>query len=247
LFEDYHFIGMSVNLTLTRNLINRSLSEDLILKLWWFTVIGSCLFPIFLKFPYRVNIFLSYEGAYRLLLGQIPYKDFGIPMGFVYWIPLAIFFKIFGTKMISLVYCQVFINFLTLFWFRGILKNLAVNGYIIFLSTVVFILSYTLLNFWPWYNNMVFVWGLGGLFFILSYKLESRKRLEWLKILASGFFMSLAFFTKQDSGAISFLIGFMTLFVLIYEQRKYSILLIYLFSFLLFSLLFIIPFLQFIR
>ena len=34
--------------------------------------------PLFLSFPYRVNIFLSWEGAYRLSLGQIPYKDFCI-------------------------------------------------------------------------------------------------------------------------------------------------------------------------
>ena len=48
--------------------------------------------PLFFKLYYRINIFLSWEGAYRLYLGQIPYRDFGIPMGFGYWIIPAVFF-----------------------------------------------------------------------------------------------------------------------------------------------------------
>ena len=41
-------------------------------------IIILSLFPLMGDvFPYRLNIFLSYEGAYRLYLGQIPYKDFG--------------------------------------------------------------------------------------------------------------------------------------------------------------------------
>ena len=36
--------------------------------------------PLFMTFPFRVNIFLSWEGAYRLSEGQIPYKDFGMPI-----------------------------------------------------------------------------------------------------------------------------------------------------------------------
>ena len=30
--------------------------------------------PLFTSFPYRVNIFLSWEGAYRLSQGQVPYR-----------------------------------------------------------------------------------------------------------------------------------------------------------------------------
>src|SRR5215210_1180760 len=77
-------------------------------------------------FPYRLNIFLSYEGAYRLYLGQVPYKDFGLPMGFMYWVIPAMFFKIFGPYMISLVKAQVFINIVAGLSFRAILKNLSV-------------------------------------------------------------------------------------------------------------------------
>ncbi len=66
--------------------------------------------PLFLHFPYRINIFLSWEGAYRLYLGEVPYKDFGLPMGFGYWIVPAIFFKIFGPYLFTLIKAQYFLN-----------------------------------------------------------------------------------------------------------------------------------------
>src|ERR1700712_3870751 len=83
--------------------------------------------PLFMSFPYRVNIFLSWEGAYRMSQGQIPYRDFGMPLGYMYWVIPAIFFKIFGAQMITLVKAQVFINILSGFAFRSILKNVGVQ------------------------------------------------------------------------------------------------------------------------
>ncbi|MES2881085.1 MAG: hypothetical protein V4676_02980, partial [Bacteroidota bacterium] len=65
--------------------------------------------PLFLSFPYRVNIFLSWEGAYRLSQGQIPFKDFGMPVGYMFWVVPGIFFKVFGAQMITLIKAQVFI------------------------------------------------------------------------------------------------------------------------------------------
>ena len=76
--------------------------------------------PLFSTFPYRVNIFLSWEGAYRLSEGQIPYRDFGMPMGYMYWVIPAIFFKIFGAQLITLVKAQVLINILSGLAFRSI-------------------------------------------------------------------------------------------------------------------------------
>ena len=78
-----------------------------------FIIVVLAVVPLFMKFPYRVNIFLSWEGAYRLSQGQIPFKDFGMPLGYMYWVVPAIFFKIFGTQMITLVKAQVLINILS--------------------------------------------------------------------------------------------------------------------------------------
>src|SRR5690348_5939969 len=78
--------------------------------------------PLFVSFPYRVNIFLSWEGAYRMSEGQIPFKDFGLPMGYMYRVIPSLFFKIFGPQLITLVKAQVFINILSGFAFHSILK-----------------------------------------------------------------------------------------------------------------------------
>src|SRR6478672_12291925 len=85
-------------------------------------VLLSCV-PLFATFPYRLNIFLSWEGAYRLYLGQLPYRDFGMPVGYMYWVIPAIFFKIFGPQLITLVKAQVFINILAGLSFRSIGKS----------------------------------------------------------------------------------------------------------------------------
>src|SRR6185436_17884886 len=120
-------------------------------------IIIACI-PLFASFPYRLNIFLSWEGAYRLYLGQVPYRDFGMPVGYMYWVIPAMFFKIFGPQMITLVKAQVFINILSGLAFRSIFKNLQVHYAIRFLSVLVFCLSYSFFNYWPWYNHTVIVY-----------------------------------------------------------------------------------------
>src|ERR1700761_3078032 len=79
--------------------------------------------PLFTNFPFRINIFLSWEGAYRMSKGQLPFRDFGTPLGGMYWVIPAIFFKLFGPKLITLVKAQVFINILSGLAFRSILRS----------------------------------------------------------------------------------------------------------------------------
>src|SRR5258708_19200687 len=90
-------------------------------------IVVLALAPLTGHFPYRFNIFLSWEGAYRLYLGQVPYRDFGMPVGYMYWIIPALFFKIFGPQVISLVKAQVFINIISGLAFRSILKSVQVQ------------------------------------------------------------------------------------------------------------------------
>src|ERR1700761_1323768 len=83
--------------------------------------------PLFIHLPYRVNIFLSWEGAYRISQGQLPFRDFGTPLGGMYWVIPAFFFKLFGAKMVTLIKAQFFINIVAALAFRSILKSLSVN------------------------------------------------------------------------------------------------------------------------
>lgn len=209
-------------------------------------VVGLALFPLFGgSFPYRLNIFLSYEGAYRLYLGQVPYKDFGLPMGFMYWVIPAISFKLFGPYMLSLVKAQVFINILSGLAFRSILKNLGTRPGIRFLSVVLFCISYSFLNYWPWYNHTVIVYELIALAFLTKFlSLErSAKGFHWLVL--SGAFVVFSFFTKQDAGAMGFLVCFFVLLYNAFITRKWLQPLIFLTAIATTSIIMVFPFLNY--
>jgi len=169
-------------------------------------IIIACI-PLFASFPYRLNIFLSWEGAYRLYLGQVPYRDFGMPVGYMYWVIPAIFFKIFGPQMITLVKAQVFINILGGLAFRSIMKSVGLEIILRFTSVLLFTFSYSFLNFWPWYNHTVFVYELIALAFLFRF-LMAKVPDKWgyTYLILSGVFVFFSFFTKQDGGALALLL-----------------------------------------
>jgi len=170
-------------------------------------VVLACL-PLFLHLPYRVNIFLSWEGAYRMSEGQLPFRDFGTPIGGMYWVIPAIFFKIFGAQMITLVKAQVLINIAAGLSFRSILRSLGVVPGVRLASVLLFCLSYSFFNFWPWYNHSVIVYELAGLACLFRWVRADesgsggRYRMAWLA--GAAFFIACSFLTKQDGGGLAF-------------------------------------------
>lgn len=162
--------------------------------------------PLLGMFPYRFNIFLSYEGAYRLYKGQLPYRDFGMPVGYMYWVVPALFFKLFGPYMMSLVKAQVFLNIVAGLSFRSILKSLSVVNGIRLLSILLFIISYSYLNYWPWYNHTVIVYELVAIAFLLKFIFSSVQKTRYGWLLLSSMFAFFSFFTKQDGGGLAILI-----------------------------------------
>lgn len=170
-------------------------------------IVVLAIIPVFASFPYRINIFLSWEGAYRLYQGQVPYKDFGMPVGYMYWVIPAIFFKLFGPYMITLVKAQAFINILSGLAFRSIFNTLQVQPAIRFLSVLVFCLSYSFFNYWPWYNHTVIVYELIALAFLLKFLFGSQTGRQYVWLVLSGIFFFFSFFTKQDGGALAILLG----------------------------------------
>lgn len=211
-----------------------------------FLIVVLALFPILGNvFPYRLNIFLSYEGAYRLYEGQVPYKDFGLPMGFMYWVIPGIFFKIFGPYMMSLVKAQVFINVIAGLSFRAIFKNLSVRAGIRFLSVLLFCISYSFLNYWPWYNHTVIVYELAALAFLTKFLFVSPGRQRYLWLFLSGTFIFFSFFTKQDAGAMGFLVCFFIILYASVVEKKWLYVPVFLGSVVLTGLVIILPFVKY--
>ena len=181
--------------------------------------------PLSMTFPYRVNIFLSWEGAYRLSQGQIPFKDFGMPLGYMYWVIPAIFFKIFGTQMITLVKAQVFINILSGLAFRSILKSLQVQPGIRLLAVLLYCISFSFFNFWPWYNHTVIVYEMIAIAFLMRYFFSESK--SWLLLSLSALFSFFSFFTKQDAGGLGFFLCLVLLAFYSLKEKRWSPIVIY--------------------
>ncbi|OYW18515.1 MAG: hypothetical protein B7Z54_05890 [Sphingobacteriales bacterium 12-47-4] len=188
----------------------QGLFDKLLQKGWaeWAMIIVLAMVPLFTHFPFRVNIFLSWEGAYRLYEGQVPYRDFGIPMGYMYWVVPAVFFKIFGPAMITLVKAQVFINIVSGFAFRSILKSLGLDRGIRFIALFVYCVSYSFFNFWPWYNHTVIVYEFVTLAFLFRYLAAPGKGWRsWCNLIGAALFTGVTFMTKQDVGGMTLLLG----------------------------------------
>jgi len=201
--------------------------------------------PLFVTFPYRVNIFLSWEGAYRMSVGQIPYKDFGMPLGYMYWVIPSLFFKIFGTQMITLVKAQVFINIISGLAFRSILKSLSVHPGIRLLSVLVYCISFSFFNFWPWYNHTVIVYQMIGLAFLFYYMRNEPTKWSWIWLSLSAFFTFCSFFTKQDGGGLAFILHIVLLSFYCSQQKKWRPLLIFFVSYIVVALAIIAPLLKY--
>lgn len=202
------------------------------------------IFPLFINLPYRVNIFLSWEGAYRMSLGQTPFEDFGLPMGFAYWLLPTLFFKVMGPTMYTLVKTQVLINAVSILALRGILYNLKFKSLVTTFALITFCLTYVIYNFWPWYNHSVVVFELVAIYFItLDFRTDQRAK-KYLSLILAGFFTFISFFTKQDVGGVCLLIcAFLLLYDYLYTRKPASII-IYISSFFLFGALFIIPYIE---
>ncbi len=177
-------------------------------------IIAVAIIPLFPNLPYRLNIYLSWEGAYRMANGQVPFRDFGMPVGYMFWVIPAFFFKIFGAKMITLVKAQTFINIIMGLAFRSMAKSLQVPPAVRFVGLIVLCLSYLLPNYWPWYNNSVIFYEFIALALLLHFLTHARSRWAYLKPILAGAFVFFSFFTKQDGGGLALLV---CLALLIYD------------------------------
>jgi len=206
-------------------------------------IVLLAIIPLFTSFPYRVNIFLSWEGAYRLSQGQVPYRDFGMPLGYMYWVVPALFFKIFGTQMITLIKAQVFINIISGLAFRSILKSMQVQPGVRLLSVILYCLSFSFFNFWPWYNHTVIVYEMVGLAFLLHYITAAGKK--WIFLSLSALFTFFSFFTKQDGGCLALVLCLALLTYYCFTEKKWKPLIIFSLNYLVIALIIILPLAQY--
>jgi hypothetical protein len=226
-------------------LTDHSLSTRNISILEYALIVITAIIPLFLEFPYRINLFLAWEGAFRMSNGEIPYRDFGSPVGYGFWILPAIFFKIFGPYVYTLLIVQAFINICSGIIFRNFLRLFSLPAGVTFLSLIVYCLSYSMFNFWPWYNHLVFVFELAGFYWLCSELLKYPSERKSYKIILSAFFIALSFMTKQDTGVLAFFIALAFLIYNYFFERKLKSILFFICGYAASLALLIVPFLSY--
>jgi hypothetical protein len=226
-------------------MFQKSFTEKQLFALELIITLVFCFTPLLFNNPYRINIFLSWEGAYRMSIGQMPFRDYSLPMGYGYWVIPALFFKIFGPYFFTLIKAQVFINLVSVLTFRSVLKLLNVRPEVILFSVVVFCFSYVSFNFWPWYNHVVFVFEMVGIYFVLLAILKNSGWKIWLNLGLGAFFIFFSLFTKQDIGGLALLIVMGILTYNAWADRSMKKWLIFSGFYALFALLFIVPLLKY--
>lgn len=208
-------------------------------------ILGCALFPLFFELSYQINLYMIWEGAYRLSLGELPFKDFGIPMGVCSWVIPALFFKLFGPTLFTLAKAQAFMNIISGLAFRWILVNNGASFYTRFLSIFVFALTFILGLYWPQYNHTVIIFQLVALGFLFHYFKHNEQKFSWAYLIGSGFFFAVAFFTKQDGGALGLLIGLILVAVHAFQVRTVKPAIIFTATVVALFLIFILPFLKY--
>lgn len=225
--------------------INNKLKDRLPFAAEILPILVTSLLPLFFDLSYQINLYMLWEGAYRLSLFQIPYKDFGIPMGIYGWVVPALFFKIFGASLYTLAQTQAFMNILSGLSFRWILINAGTSVWVRFLSIVVFSLTYILGLYWPQYNHTVIIFQLIGLGFLFKYFSVSSHARSWVFLVLSALFLTISFFTKQDAGALVLLIAIFLVSYYCLAQKAILPLLLLTGAVMIFFALNIVPFLNY--
>jgi len=223
---------------------NYTLSNKTLLAVEICIALVFCCLPLLITFPYKINLYLAWEGSYRMSIGQMPFRDFGMPLGYGFWLIPAIFFKIFGPFMSSLIKAQVFLNILSVAAVHFIFRAFDVKAATRVLGILFFSLSYVFIHFWPWYNHTVFVYELMGLALIIDAVIIKRKYYV-IELILAALFIFLSLFTKQDIGGLAMLFAFIILLINALIDKRYKSLIIFTSSFIVIALLLILPLTQY--
>jgi hypothetical protein len=168
------------------------------------------------EFIYFRDYSIIYDGASRILEGQKPYIDFGIPTGPTTYLLSTLFLKFFNGSWYALFVLQFVLNILTLLSVCGIYTKLSLNDQSFKLSIIGFSIFYLIFQTHPWYNTTSVLF----LFLSIYLLLFNNDKLT----LLSGVSAALAFLSKQDIGL---LLIFFSPLILVKNSKKKLISLVF--------------------
>ncbi|MCK9604009.1 MAG: glycosyltransferase family 39 protein [Candidatus Omnitrophica bacterium] len=168
-------------------------------------LLALLLFAFFLTFRsgergfFTLDQSIVFDGSYRVLSGQIPYKDFIMPVGpVVFWLQ-AIFFKILGISYFSYIFGAAYINslvvLLSVIIIRLLFPSKKYLSYIAaFLTAVWFYPPFGT----PWVEQTAFFFSFLAITAILSARVFIKGK--GILLLLAGSFAALSILSKQNAG-----------------------------------------------
>ena len=221
------------------------INKQAFLILSYISIVLFSIFPLFFSLPFRIHIDLTFEGAYRLYLGQAPYVDFGMPFGYGFFIVPTLFFHLLGPSFSSLLYGQAFLNIISGVALISIFNSLKIPRPVLFLSVFIYCLSYIFIYFWPWHNHSAYTYGLVAVALILKHNPDSTIQRRIFIISCAGLFSFISFFTKQDYGGLNFIFCLILLAYLSYVHKNIWALVAFVMSYLATSMVCILPWINY--
>lgn len=155
---------------------------------------------------------ILWEGAYRISLGQIPFTDFGTPVGPVSFLIPALFFKLFSPSWFVMQLSQMFENALLLLLAYQLLKRLQFTQVNINKAIACFAFLYLVFLSHPWYNSGAFLCFLASMVLLLGTRYWS--------LFAAGLMGGLCFLAKQDYGVMNFCLGSLVLLLTQADEKS---------------------------
>ena len=148
---------------------------------------------------------ILWEGAYRVSLGQIPFADFGTPVGPVSFLIPALFFKLFSPSWFVMQLSQMFENAFLLVMAYQLLKSLQFTQININKAIACFSFLYLVFLSHPWYNSGAFLCFLTSMVLLLR---SSR----W-SLVTAGTMGGICFLAKQDYGVMNLCLGSLVILI----------------------------------
>lgn len=190
--------------------------------------VGIILAHFFHRHFYFRDYSILWEGAYRIYVGQVPYMDFGLPIGPASISLAAVFFKIFGSDFEVLKLASIILQISSLGLFLAILRNFQFHVASIWIGMVFFVVIHAIQAKYLWYNNCALIFEIIALWAFSVLRMRPWRSLPQSFVIPLALLCSMAtfatFLSKQDYGIIACsLMGF--LFVLEFRSKEHRLIL----------------------
>ena len=145
---------------------------------------------------------MIFDGAWRLLQGQVPYRDVIFPFGPITFLVQALFFRVFGVSFSVMVLSAAVFNAIAgLLVVRIVSRILPDARFVALIAGVATVCWFQAPFGTLWFEQTAFFFGLVALVLALEAELEIGSRRDWLHALA-GLFVALSILSKQNAGIL---------------------------------------------